>query len=707
MTSLARRNLLAGATLGAAGVLLSPRVVRALGAPTPAGLWSIDAGPVRVARGPWPGADYLPAGVHFENLLLQMPDGVRLNALLFIPASTRRGVRVGTQMAADPYRNEPNGALARAMAGQAQDGFASLYLDVRGTGGSEGVATDEYALAEYDDLVHVVEWISRQPWSNGAVGMYGTSYSAFNSIWMAAKYKPPALKAIFVRGGTDDRYTDDCHSPGGIQMMVDNSWALGMITDNASPGAPAYDLYSKAALERWNTPPWLDIFLHNQLDGPHYRRGSLAPDQYGLLTTPTFLVGGTMDMYQNFVPRIMRNAPAVTHGVLGPWNHSMTWPGPLLDWRAMQSRWFDHYLNGRDNGVLEEPRVAYYMARWRRQSFRDAGAIPGEWRYADSWPQTVFDPGKKFFLRPSGAVGDLAEVVPDAGALTLRYAPATGGFSESIGPSSYEGYYGVDSREDDVWGLVFDSAPLREPMEILGFVRAHLFAAADVPQANWIVRINDLAPDGTSYIVTYGFLNGAHRHSHTDPTPLPIGEAVELDFSLFCAAYRFDPGHRIRVVVTNAYFPVVWPSPYPMTTTLFTGGARASFIALPLLAPTPSLEGRLPVLASHKPAAPDAMSAYKLDRDMISGLVRATWKMGDDVIGCEIRPDDPAHAALTIDTRDIFRPSDGRPDVESHTLGALTSSVETFDMDLTCTLSQGGKTVRSRRWTTRVKRQFV
>ena len=198
MTSLARRNLLAGATLGAAGVLLSPRVVRALGAPTPAGLWSIDAGPVRVARGPWPGADYLPAGVHFENLLLQMPDGVRLNALLFIPASTRRGVRVGTQMAADPYRNEPNGALARAMAGQAQDGFASLYLDVRGTGGSEGVATDEYALAEYDDLVHVVEWISRQPWSNGAVGMYGTSYSAFNSIWMAAKYKPPALSVMAI-----------------------------------------------------------------------------------------------------------------------------------------------------------------------------------------------------------------------------------------------------------------------------------------------------------------------------------------------------------------------------------------------------------------------------------------------------------------------------------------------------------------------------
>lgn len=722
MLTLPRRSLILSGALAGGALMLDPRASWALGPSIPARPWSIDAGPVKVARGPWPGADYLPAGVHFENLMLTMPDGVRLSALLFIPASVKAGVKVGTQMAADPYRNEPNGDLAREMAGHAQDGFASLYLDVRGTGGSEGVATDEYALAEYDDLVHVVEWIAAQPWSNGAVGMYGTSYSAFNSIWMAAKYKPEALKAIFVRGGTDDRYTDDCHSPGGIQMMVDNSWALGMITDNASPGAPYYNLYDKAAMERWETPPWLDLFLHNQLDGPHYRRGSLAPDQYGLLTVPTFLVGGTMDMYQNFVPRIMRNSPALTHGVLGPWNHSMTWPGPLMDWRALQGRWFGHFLNGQDNGMLKTPRVSYYMARWRRQTFRDASAIPGEWRYADSWPDSVFEPPAKFFLRAApqtpladalaadpapGQGGDLAELAPPASALKLRYAPATGGFSESIGPSSYEGYYGIDSREDDAWGLVFDSAPLREPMELLGFIRAHLWAAASAPQANWIVRVNDVAPDGTSYIVTYGFLNGTHRASHTHPTALPVDRPVELDFNLFCAAYRFDPGHRIRVVVTNAYFPVVWPSPYPMTTTLFTGGDRASFIALPVLAPTPSLEGALPILASHRPPAPDAMSAYRVERDLVSGLVKATYKMGDDVIGCEINAADPARASLAIDTRDVFQPLGGAPTVESHTNGALTSTADSFRMDLTCTLSQGGKTVRSRRWTTEVKRDLV
>ncbi|MEJ0046693.1 MAG: CocE/NonD family hydrolase [Rhodospirillales bacterium] len=662
--------------------------------------------------------------MHFENVLLRMPDGVRLNAILYLPTSVKSGTRVGTQLSSDPYRTEPNGWAAKELVGWAQDGFCGMYLDVRGSGGSEGVPADEYTPTEYDDLVHVIDWLSRQPWSNGAVGMYGTSYSAFNSIWTAAYYKPPALKAIFVRGGTDDRYTDDIHSPGGILMMTDNSWALGMITENSTPGAPYYDLHGKAAMDRWNTPPWLGLFLNNQLDGPHYRRGSLAPDQYGLLTTPTYLAGGYRDMYQNFVPRIMKHAPALTHGILGPWHHSMTWPGPVLNWRVLQSRWFDHFLNGRDNGVLAEPRVSFYMPQWRRQKFRDPGPIPGEWRFADKWPDSVFAPGRKFFLRPAhglseaaalrldpapGQGGDLAELAPEASALALRYHPATGGFSESIGPSGYEGYYGIDSREDDSWGLSFDSPPLTAPLEILGFVKARLYASATAPQANWIVRVNDVAPDGTSYIVTYGFLNGTHRHSHTHPEPLVTNQMVELAFELFCTGYRFSPGHRIRIVVTNAYFPVVWPSPYPMTTTLFTGGDHASYVALPVLAPMDSLPGHLPVLSDRLAPedADEGMTSYRLSRDLLSGKTSVQWQMGADLIGCEVTESDPAHASLTVSTREQFHPLGGGRTIESHTEGALRSTQDRFHMQVTCTLSENGKIARSRQWVTDVQRQLV
>jgi len=691
-----------------------------------ADLWSVDAGALRVAPGLWPGSANLLPGVHFENLRLRMPDGIWLNALLYLPNTVKSGQRIGTQLCVDPYRNEPNGWLANDMSRQALDGFAAMFLDVRGTGGSEGACPDEYTEAEYNDTVHVIDWIARQPWSNGAVGMYGTSYSAFNSVWTAANYKPPALKAIFVRGGTDDRYTDDTHSPGGIMMMVDSSWVLGMVTDNAMPGAPDYDLNGRAALERWNTPPWIVTYLHNQLDGPHYRRGSLAPDKYGLLNTPTFLGGGYLDMYQNFVPRIMRNAPAYTQGLLGPFHHSMTWPGPVLNWHAMQSRWFDYFLNGKQNGVKQDPRVSFYMPQWRRQTFRDQGAIPGEWRYAESWPDSVFNPPKRLFFRPRTELplatalrtdpatadgGDLAELAGQASALKLRYYPTTGGTTESIGPDSYEGFFGLDSRADDSWGLSFDTPALRDPLEILGFVKARLFVSSTAPLANWIVRVNDVAPDGTSYIVTYGFLNGTHRHSHVTPEALVPNEITELNFSLFCTGYHFSPGHRIRIVITNAYFPVVWPSPFPMVTTLFTGADHASFIALPVLAPMKSLPGNLPILGDHagkgSERAEDDMKGYQFTRDYVAGAATARYQMGPSVITCTVSDADPAHATLTISTSEKNRPLRGNRIVETQTEGSLKSTQDRFLLDVRCTLLENGKIIRKKQWTADVKRDLV
>jgi putative CocE/NonD family hydrolase len=574
--------------------------------------------------------------------------------------------------------------------------------------------------------VHVIEWIARQPWSNGAVGMYGTSYSAFNSIWTAANYKPKALKAIFVRGGTDDRYTDDVHSPGGIMMMVDTSWALGMVTDNAMPGAPDYDLNSLASLARWNTTPWMVTYLQNQLDGPHYRRGSLAPDKYGLLTTPSFLAGGYLDMYQNFVPRIMKNAPAYTQGLLGTFHHSMTWPGPVLDWQAMQSRWFDFFLNGKENGVKQEPHVSFYMPTWRRQHFRDQGGIPGEWRFAESWPDSVFDPGKRFFLQPQdakpvtsavqddpapGQGGDLAELAGDASALKLQYYPSTGGTTESIGPDTYEGFYGLDSRADDRWGLSFDTPALRTPLEILGFVKARLFVASTAPLANWIVRVNDVAPDGTSYIVTYGFMNGTHRHSHVTPQPLVPNEMTELNFSLFCTGYRFSPGHRIRVVVTNAYFPVVWPSPYPMQTTLFTGGDHASCIELPMLAELRSLKGDLPILGAHVgeggERADDQMKGYSFTRDYVKRSATAAYEMGPSSVVCRVSDDDPAQAEITISTSEKDIPLLGKRVVETQTEGSLRSTKDRFLLDIKCTLLENGRVIRKKQWLSNVAREYV
>jgi uncharacterized protein len=689
-------------------------------------LWAANAGEITVEPGMWASSEVLSPGVHFESLFLRQPDGVRLHALLYLPTDVRNGVKVPGTVVTDPYRGEPTNR-GRDLDDLARRGYSALYLHVRGSGTSEGIPTDEYAVEEHLDTARVIDWLSKQPWSNGNIGMYGTSYSAFNSVWVAAALKPPALKAIFVRAGTDNRYTDDVHYPGGTMVMVNNAWALGMLTSNATPGAPDYPTHSKASLDRWNTPPWLQIFLRQQLDGPHWHRGSLWPD-YTRLTTPTFLAGGYLDKYQNFVPRIMRHSPAVSKGILGPWHHSMTWPGPVLDWNGLRARWFDHWLKGHDTGMLREPRVSFYMPEWQRQSFRYQGAIPGEWRHLDDWPDAVFAPPDRLYLRPDpelpaaqalrmapapGRGGALSELSGPASALTLRYHPGRGGSDQSFGPTGGNGFYGIDSREEDPYGLCFDTTPLRAAVEILGFVRARLFVSSTARLANWVVRLHDLAPDGTSYLVARGYLNGSHRRSHTQPEALTPGEVYEILVELLCTGYKFPAGHRIRVIVTNADFPVIWPSPYLMTTTLYTGGDRPSHVELPILPALTYRPGTIPVLAesilspkSGGERAGDGVRGYKVTRDYAAGVTTATCDLGNDVIECRVDEADPGKAALTLKAGVERRASDGRV-IVTRAEGALTSTVDRFFLDMEVTLLENGKVVRSRRWSDSTARQLL
>lgn len=687
----------------------------------------VSAAEVRVTPGLWNAFEDPVRNLHFESLFLQQPDGVRLHALVYFPlrASARK---LPSTLRTDPYRGEPPDLDSPSELFEfARNGYVAVYLCVRGTGSSEGVPSDEYSVAENEDTARIIEWLSRQPWSNGRVGMYGTSYSAFNSVWVAAALKPRPLKALFVRAGTDNRYTDDVHYPGGTMVMVNNAWALGMLVENATPGAPAYDIDSAPSRDRWNTPPWLGIFLRNQLDGPHWQRGSLAPD-YSRLTVPTFLAGGYLDKYQNFVPRIMRNSPATTRGILGPWHHSMIWPGPVLDWNSLMIRWFDHWLKDRDTGMLREPRVAFYLPEWQRQSFRYKSAVPGQWRYLNEWPQTVFAPAQRLYLRSEsetsgarslaadpmpGRGGLLSELAGGAAALQLLYRPGRGGTDQSFGPTNGNGYFGIDHRDEDSYGLCFDTEPLRSPVEILGFATARLYVSATAPVANWIARIHDVAPDGTSYLVTRGFLNGTHRYSHTHPEPLSPGEVYPITVELMCTGYRFASGHRIRVVITNADFPVIWPSPYPMTTTLFTGGDRASFISLPVLHTTSYLQGSLPIVADsiigiQRPLerVRDGVRKYTMLRDYSTDEVVAAFDLGEDSIECRVNERDPATASLILAATRKAKSKNGDL-IETRVEGKLSSTASTFDLDVTVTLLKNATPIRSKNWREVAPRQFV
>ena len=214
--------------------------------------------------------------------------------------------------------------------------------------------------------------------------------------------------------------------------------------------------------------------------------------------------------------------------------------------------------------------------------------------------------------------------------------------------------------------MCFDTPPLRTPVEILGFVRANLFVSSTAPLANWIVRVHDLAPDGTSYLVTRGFLNGCHRRSHTRPERLTPGEVYEIAVESMCTAYKFPAGHRIRVIVTNADFPVIWPSPHPMTTTLYTGGDRPSHVLLPVLPAQRYLPGTLPVLADSIQKLPqgeragDTVADYQVTRNYVSGISSATFKLTRERIECRVNERNPAEASVNVTASAPHRAADGR-----------------------------------------------
>ena len=209
----------------------------------------------------------------------------------------------------------------------------------------------------------MIDWLAQQPFSNGNVGMFGISWGGFNSIHMAMR-NPPALKAIIAVDATDDLYQDDVHFMDG--MMHVDSWEMSQDLANAMPGAPDYTIDEKYFAERFDTPPWMLTYKRQQRDGPFWDRTALKT-RYDSITIPTFVIGGWYDGYRDSVPRMLEHMKAPVKAIVGAWNHTFPhqpYPKPGIEWRHEAVRWFDHWLKGRDTGIMDEPRFAVYVRSW-------------------------------------------------------------------------------------------------------------------------------------------------------------------------------------------------------------------------------------------------------------------------------------------------------------------------------------------------------
>ena len=472
---------------------------------------------------------------------IPMADGTRLAARLWLPDE----VPAAVVLEALPYRMDDLTASYSAEYERLcrEGGFAVARVDLRGTGSSEGIATDEYPPEEQADLAEVIAWLAAQEWSTGRVGMYGTSYSGFNSIQIAVE-RPPALGAICAIYATDDRYTDDVHYTGGALRGLDLlDYVLYMAALTVLPPVPS--VFGEGWREEWvrrieGSEPWLLRWLEEQLDGPYWRHGSLRPG-YERIECPTMLVGGWADGYRNNTFRTFEALECPKRLLLGPWSHMSTatsLPGPHIDLVPELVRWFGRWLRDEQNGVEDDPPIQVFVRRSTRPE-PDLAEVRGVWRSERGWP---LERGRDELLRPEPPEG--SDERRDPGATS---GPAPG----SRVPGRLPWGQPSDQREDDARSLVYEWGPFGEDVEILGHAKLAATVTSTVPVAYLSAKLCDVFPDGTSALVARGFLNLAHRESSTTPTPLEVGRPTSLEVELDATSWVFEPGHRIRLALAG------------------------------------------------------------------------------------------------------------------------------------------------------------
>ena len=558
-----------------------------------------------------------------REVMIPMPDGIQLAADLYMPADIPAGEHLPVLLEYTPYRkNDSRGSKYRMYTYFVKRGYVVARVDIRGTGNSQGRTIPyEYSEIELSDGDAVIAWLAKQDWSNGNVGMFGISWGGFNSIQMAVR-KPPALKAFVALMATEDLYQEDVHYMDGI-IHID-SWMMSHDLSNAMPGAPEFRLDEDWLRNRFEVEPSVFTYMREQRDGSFWDRAS-ARDKYEQIQIPGYYIGGWYDGYRDSPPRMLEHVKAPVKAMIGPWDHYYphnAWPAPQVEWRHEAVRWFDQWLKGNDTGILDEPRFAVYVRDWHPPG-PGVDEIPGHWRWEEGWPiersvTKTFYAGQDHGLSSS----------PSAQAThSLKYKPSVG--LAGGGPVMWWGNIPPDQQSMDDYSLIYNSHPLDSPLEILGMPRAILKVSADVSRANWVVRICDVAPDGSVTQVGGAAFNGTHRKSAREPEDLIPGKVFPLEIEMHFTSWVFPKGHRIRFAINNAQWPMLWPTPYQMTTTLAIGGMEGARVELPVVPPAdrPVPKFKLP---EEGPSLPDYAS---VDSGNVSGYAEIKSIQRDEQSG--------------------------------------------------------------------------
>ncbi|TVS02615.1 MAG: CocE/NonD family hydrolase [Rhodobacteraceae bacterium] len=591
----------------------------------------------------------LPSSVtELEHVEIPMPDGTRLAARIWMP-EVAQATPVPAILEYIPYRKNDKTLerdAARAPWLAARD-YAYVRVDLRGTGESEGVMEDEYTEIELADGCDVIAWIAAQPWCDGGVGIVGISWGGFNGLQIAA-LRPPALKAVVTICSTDDRYADDIHYMGGVPLSEQLSWASLMFGINTLPPDPVH--VGKRWREMWHqrldeSGLWLENWLAHQTRDAFWKHGSVC-ENWADIEVPVYAVSGWADGYCRAVFRLVENLRSPAKGIIGPWAHRyphLGSPGPAIDWLSEETRWWDHWLKGRDTGIMDEPPLRLFLQDYAAPRSHYASR-DGYWITEPAWPSPNVV-RTSFGLGSDGSLGRDGPRRPSE-ALSLSSPLWVGVQGGKWCSYAHPGDQPSDQRRDDAGSLVFQTAPLEADLQMVGDARLLLRCHVDRPVAQIAARIINVAPDGAATRVSYGLLNLCHRDGHEDPAPLTAGEDITVEVSFKHIAQMFLAGHRLRLSISTSYFPIAWPAPEPVTLTVYPGESE---LILPIC---PESGRRVEDFPPPRAGTPLVISFH--------APPQSEWRVTEDLDTGRITIDVRDHeGAATIESQQFFHSAEG------------------------------------------------
>ncbi|MCU1344392.1 MAG: putative esterase [Acidimicrobiia bacterium] len=471
-------------------------------------------------------------------------------------------------------------------------GFVVVVADARGTGYSEGVYDYYNFHGGPFDGYDTVEWIAAQPWCDGNVGMLGGSAAAI-SCYITALTQPPHLKAMVPNMHPADFYFDQWRIGGVFRYENRISWSTGMHSrispvDPGPPDSPSYERKRAVYEQRFDqfyqrvaaglnpaNLDWLtEMYQRDRYDDFWQSRSFLARSDE--IRIPT-LHGGVW--YDHFIRGTLSS-----HAAIDVPKRLFVGPGSLITrfdlgdggLMAMTIAWFDHYLRGADNAVMEGPDARLYLLGL--DDFIDC----------EQWPVATTDTELFLSSASSGSAPSINDGSMGTSAPPERSDPTVLVHDPAQPVRTPRDLQ--DQRSFEASCLTFTTAPLEADLTIIGATRLLLYAATDAPDVDFCVRLCDVFPDGRSRLLNTGALKGSHVKSHEHPEPLVAGEEHCFEIEIWAVANLFRAGHRIRVDIAASDFPFFECNPVASRSEIFHDSSRPSRLVLPVAGgPTSSL----------------------------------------------------------------------------------------------------------------------